>query len=223
MKFFSKKSIHDVKVNLSREEILRRSRILIVDDEMPEIINDLKKARFSVDYEQDITKDNMNIVDQSTYDLVLLDFGNVGKSFGADEGLSLLKYIKRVNPAIVVLSYTSKALSTEHADFYRLSDGVLAKDAGIADSLERIEDGLKKAHSIENVWLGLITLAGITQGSDEDIRLQDMLVKGLNSKRKMKNFKQNMLPFLENGTSKTIGNILIGKLFELGLKAIIGL
>jgi len=223
MKFFSKRSIHDVKLNLSREEILRRSRILVVDDEKPEIINDLKKARFSVDYEPDITKDNMNIVDQSTYDLVLLDFGNVGKSFGADEGLSLLRYIKRVNPAIVVLAYTSRALSTTHADFYRQTDGALAKDAGIAESLEKIEEGLKKAHSIDNVWLGLITLAGIVPGSEEDERFQNMLVKGFQSKRKLKTFKQNMLTLLENGNAKTIGNILITKLIELGLKAILGI
>ena len=103
----------------------------------------------------------------------MLDFGNVGKSFGADEGLSLLRHIKRVNPAIVVLSYTSRALSTVHADFYRHTDGVLAKDAGIAESLEKIEEGLKKAHSIDNVWLGLITLAGINPGSEEDKRYQD--------------------------------------------------
>jgi len=223
MRLFSKKSIHDVKLTLPREEILRRSRILIVDDEKPEIINDLKKARFSVDYESDITKDNMNIVDQSTYDLILLDFGNVGKSFGADEGLSLLRYIKRVNPAIVVLTYTSKALSTTHADFYRHADGVLAKDAGIAESLEKIEEGLKKAHSIENVWLGLITLAGIVPGSDEDARFQDLLVRGFHSKRKLKMFRQNMLVLLDNGTGKSIGNLLIGKLIELGLKSFIGL
>jgi CheY-like chemotaxis protein len=223
MKLFLKKSIHDVKINLSREEILRRSRILIVDDEKPEIINDLKKARFSVDYEPDINNENMNIIDQSTYDLILLDFGNVGKSFGADEGLSLLRHIKRVNPAIIVLSYTSKALPIAHADFYRHSDGVLAKDAGIADSLEKIEEGLKKAHSIENVWLGLITLAGIAPESEEDKKFQDLLVSGFHSKRKLKTFKQNMLLLLDNGNAKAIGNILIGKLIELGFKAIIGL
>lgn len=98
--WFSKRSIDEVKVSLSRDELLRRSRLLVVDDERPEIVDDLKKARFSVDYESDITRDNMHVL-ESSYDLILLDYGNVGKSFGSDEGLSLLKYIKRINPSVV--------------------------------------------------------------------------------------------------------------------------
>ena len=103
--------------------------------------------------------------------MILLDFGDVGAAFGQDQGLSLLKHIKRVNPAIVVLSYTSKALETRHADFYRQTDGALAKDAGIQESLEKIEDALRKAHSIKNVWTGLLCLCDVTPGSAEDSRV----------------------------------------------------
>ena len=108
--FKGKKSIASVNTKLPREELLRISRILVVDDEEPELIKDLRNANFAVDYLPDITSANMNCIDRPIYDLILLDFGNVGKTFGADEGLSLLRHIKRVNPSIVVLSYTSKAL-----------------------------------------------------------------------------------------------------------------
>jgi DNA-binding response OmpR family regulator len=129
MHFFRKRKLNELKQNMTRDELVRRSRILVIDDERPAIIDDLKSARFSVDHVPDVSSHNLELVDHPLYDLILLDFGQVGKTFGDDQGLSLLRHIKRVNPAIVVLTYTSKALETRHADFYRLADGTLAKDA----------------------------------------------------------------------------------------------
>src|SRR5438067_2540709 len=134
-----------IRGSISRDELRRRSRILVIDDERPELVDDLQKAGFAVDYHPDINKENLSFLDQNIFDLILLDFGNVGTSVGPDQGLTLLRHIKRINPAIVVLAYTSKALGADHADFYRLADGVLAKDAGIAESMEKIEGNLQKA------------------------------------------------------------------------------
>lgn len=216
--WFSKKSIDEVKILLSRDELLRKSRLLVIDDERPDIVDDLKKARFSVDYESDITRDNMNIL-ESTYDLILLDYGNVGKSFGVDEGLSLLKHIKRINPSVVVIAYTSKALNSDQSDFFRLSNGVLNKDAGIADSLEKIEDGLKEALSTRNLWRGLLTITGTSPGSDKDKQWQDLYVRGLDNRSKLQELKDNIskAPSIE-GASK-IGVVILEKLIELGINS----
>ena len=83
--FKGKKSIASVNTKLPREELLRISRILVVDDEEPELIKDLRNVHFAVDDLPDITSANMNCIDRPIYDLILLDFGNVGKTFGADE------------------------------------------------------------------------------------------------------------------------------------------
>jgi len=167
--WFEKKTIASISQKLPRAELVRRSRILIIDDEIPELINDLKGARFSVDHVADIDTTNMDLIDKRIYDLILLDFGKIGSHFGDDEGLSLLRHIKRINPTVVVLAYTSKALKSDHADFYRLPDGVLSNDAGITDSMEKIEEGLRKAHNIQNVWNGLLTVCDIKPNSEEDL------------------------------------------------------
>src|SRR5437667_6033379 len=74
---FEKKQIASLVAKLPREELLRRSRILIIDDEKPEIIEDLKAAGFAVDYFPDVDSKNMNCLDRPLYDLILLDFGKV--------------------------------------------------------------------------------------------------------------------------------------------------
>lgn len=220
--FFQKLAIDSIQFSVSRDELVRRSRVLVVDDERPELINDLQKAGFSVDYEKDITNENMKIIEQPLYDLVLLDFGKVGQSFGTDEGLSLLRHIKRLNPSLVVLAYTSKSLSTDHADFYRLADGVLAKDAGIQESLEKVEEGLRKAHSLENLWSGVLSVARVQPGSAEDKRLQDRLVRGLQSQRKMRFLKEALSVKFGGEEAQKLGIALLCKILELAVKSQVG-
>ena len=216
--FERKKTLASVSSSMSRDELLRRSRILVIDDQRPDIVDDLKQAHFSVDYEPDIDVSKIGLLDKQIYDLILLDFGNVGKAFGSDEGLDLLRHIKRVNPAVVVLSYTSKALLSNHADFYRISDGVLAKDAGISESLEKIEEGLRKAHSLDNIWTGLLSVTGIKAGSREDYEWQDLLVRGLNKESKMTEFRKQVAGLLTSEEAKKVGLILLTKAIELAVK-----
>jgi len=220
--FFEKKTIGSLNVKMPRDELVRRSRILIIDDERPDLIDDLKAAHFSVDHVPDIGPDKIDLIERSLYDLILLDFGDVGAAFGQDHGLSLLRHIKRVNPAIVVLSYTSKALETKHADFYRQTDGVLAKDAGIQESLEKIEDALRKAHSIENVWTGLLALCDVRPGSAEDLEWQNLFVRGRTSQRKLNALQTKIMSVLTSEATKTVGVTLLRKATELAVMASLG-
>ncbi|MGA7700180.1 MAG: response regulator [Thermoguttaceae bacterium] len=220
--FFRKKQIDSLSVKMPREELVRRSRILIIDDERPDLMDDLKAAHFSVDHETDIVAEKIDLIEKSLYDLVLLDFGDVGAAFGQDQGLSLLKHIKRVNPAIVILSYTSKALETRHADFYRQTDGVLAKDAGIQESLEKIEDALRKAHSIKNLWAGLLSLCDVVPGSPENLAWQDLFVRGRTSQRKLAALQSKVATVLTSETTKTVGIALLTKAAELAAMAAMG-
>ncbi len=224
MGLFSRKKlkIESLDLKLSREELLRRSRILVVDDERPDLIDDLKAAGFAVDYEPDIPPAKMVVIDKLQYDLIILDFKNVGEAFGRDEGLDLLRHIKRVNPSTVVFAYTSKALGAEHADFYRSSDGVLKKDAGISESLEKIEEGLRRARSLPNLWSGMLHVAGIAPGSEEDFIAQDLYVRGLSTPNKMKTLKDRVISRIGGEESKALAVSAVEKLLEIGARAYLG-
>lgn len=220
--FFEKMRIDSLNVKMPRDELVRRSRVLIIDDERPDLIDDLKASHFSVDHVTDIGPDKIDLIERSLYDLILLDFGDVGAAFGQDQGLSLLRHIKRVNPAIVVLSYTSKALETRHADFYRQTDGALAKDAGIQESLEKIEDALRQAHSLENVWRGLLALCDVRPGSPEDFEWQNLFVRGRTSQRKLRTLQTKIIGTLTSDATKIVATTLLTKATELAVMATLG-
>ena len=208
-------------VSISRDELRRRSRLLIIDDERPDLIDDLQKSGFAVDYFSDVDGSKLSVLDQPLYDLILLDFGGIGTKVGQEQGLTVLRHIKRTNPATVVLAYTAKALSADQADFYRIADGVLAKDAGVADSMEKIELGLRKAHSLENVWRGLLSLGGVNPGSDLDRTWQDLAVRAIEKPKELRSFRERVTSNLSGATSR-VAFILIEKVVELGVKAVMG-
>ena len=216
--FFTKRTLDELRAKLPREELIRRSRILVIDDERPDLIDDLKGSGFAVDHQTDITSKNLSVINQPLYDLVILDFGNVGTTLGSEQGLSILKHIKRTNPATLVLAYTSKALTSEHARFYTDSDGVLAKDAGIADSLERIEEALQLAHSVENVWKGLLNLSGVPPGSSTDKAWQDLAVRALSKPARLVELRSKITAVLSDPSAQKIGLILLEKIIEIGVK-----
>lgn len=216
--FEKKHTFSEITAQIPREDLLRRSRIIIVDDEEPAIIEDLKKAGFSVDYLPDITPENLHKVADPFYDLILLDFGNVGKMIGQEEGLSILRHIKRVNPSIVVITYTSKALGTNHSEFYRMADFTLAKDCGIGEAMESIENALAKAYSLNFAWRAFLSVANVKPGTAQDYAWQDTLIKSTSKKNGLQEAKERILKAVNSEVGSKMAVALLGKTVDILVK-----
>ena len=222
MQLFKKHKIDELEKRIPRDDLLQRSRILIIDDEEPDLIKDLRGSGFAVDYLPDVTGVNISEIDKPKYDLIILDFGNVGSAFGSDQGLALLKHVKRVNPTAYVLAYTSRALSSEHSEFFRLADGVLRKDAGIAESMEKIEETLAQSRSIQNTWKGLLSVSGVKPDSKEDQEWQDLFVKGLSNQKKMRTLRDKVTKTVSGDMGQKASLMILEKLVDLTVKSALG-
>ncbi|WDQ14578.1 hypothetical protein [Rhodopirellula sp. P2] len=217
---FKKRTIAELGESLPRAELVNRSRILVIDDEAPSLLQDLKDYGFAVDHVSDINSQVSGSIEQCRYDLILLDFGEVGTTFGDDEGLSLLKHIKAISPSTIVFAYTSKALRSCHADFYVLSDGNLDKDAGVQESIEKIVEGLKKSRSVSNTWKSFLHRCAIAPGTADDLRLQDAFVRAVESPKKHSYWKTVALDAAKSDEGKAVVSAIASKLLELGAQAI---
>lgn len=98
---------------------------------------------------------------------------------------------------------------------------MLAKDAGITASTEKIEEGLKIALSADNLWQGLLRVANVTPGSKDDNEWQNLFVKGLSNKSDLQKLKDKIGKLAGSGTGK-IATVLLEKLVEYGIKATFG-
>lgn len=152
---------------LARDELLRRGRIAVLDDEEPEMLKDLRGYGLSVDLIHSTSDQAFARLEGSFYDILLLDYGGIGTTFGVDEGLDVLRHLKRTNPALRVLAFTGRSFDASKADFFRLTDGVVRKDAGIRETLEVLEEQLSELLTPLHYWHALCAARGLDPQSDD--------------------------------------------------------
>ncbi|MDR0965163.1 MAG: hypothetical protein LBM75_01420 [Myxococcales bacterium] len=150
-----KKTMAEFK-KLERPQILKRGRTLILDDEEPEILEPLKQEGLTIDHIAETTDPRFVFLEQGEYDVLLLDYGDVGKSFGQQQGLDVLIHLRRIIPTLRIVAFTGRTFDASQADFFRLCDDVLRKDAGIRESMEIIENQLEQALTPEIFWKAIL-------------------------------------------------------------------
>lgn len=178
LKFWKQQNLSAFEQPLTREHLIQAGRIVVIDDEMPLLIEELKKEGFSVDH--DTTGDDLHRIDSQIYDVAIIDYHGVGQRLGGTQGLDLLKHIKRVSPRTRVIGYTSRSLTAAESDFFRLSHAVLPKDLGLGDSLKLIEDELRKAFGKEHLFEALIAKLNLVRSEEKD-QIKKALLKSLTS------------------------------------------
>jgi CheY-like chemotaxis protein len=188
---------------------------LIIDDEEPQLRQDLEGLGFAITWAKDIDQKLQQQIESGIFDLILLDFAGVGASMGPDQGLDILRHVKRVCPAVIVLAYTSKSLDSSKADFYIIADGVLPKDAGIKESLEKVEEALRKAMSPANLWKALLAKLDIRPGSNEEKQLERRVQASNGSAPKKEKLINWLSTSLDDENTRKAAVALVGKLLTL--------
>ena len=144
---------------LTRERLIQCGRIVVIDDESPLLIDELREEGFAVDHDKEGT--DLRRIENQIYDVAIIDYHGVGRNLGSGQGLDLIKHIRRVSPRTRIIAYTSRSLSASESEFFRLSHVVLPKDLGLVDSLALIETELRKAFSKEYLFEALIAKLNI--------------------------------------------------------------
>jgi DNA-binding NarL/FixJ family response regulator len=212
--FPRKLSIAAMSEALPRQEVLRRGRIAILDDEIPERLPDLSGHGLSVTHIQSTDDVQFQSLADGYYDLLLLDYGGIGPRFGKDEGLDVLKYLKRVNPALRILAFTARTFDASKADFFRLCDGIVKKDAGIRETLEQIETNLSDVLTPAYQFSALERATGLSDGSSAEV---EKAISAAVARPGSKDSAVQVAKRLAKGGSEKVLEVLVGKAIELGV------
>lgn len=205
---WKKPSLQSFDSLLTRERLIQGGRIVVIDDEEPLLIDELRRVGFAVDHDK--TGSDLRNYDNQIYDVAIVDYHGVGGQLGAGQGLDLLKHISRVSPRTRLVAYTSRSLTAAESEFFRLSHVVLPKDMGLGDSLVLIEGELKKSLEKEHLFESLIDKLAVTDGAQRE-RVQAALVRALSNNNEGQ-FKEFVSKFAGQAAEKSV-EIIIDKLF----------
>ena len=196
--------------NLTRESLVQGGRIVIIDDEDVLLISELKKEGFAVDHDK--TGQDLRNIENQIYDVAIIDYHGVGQRLGPEQGLALLKHIRRVSPRTRTIAYTSRSLTASESEFFRLSHSVLPKDWGLEDSLILIENELRKAFSKDHLFEALLLKLDIADQAEKE-RIRVVLMKALANKDETL-FKDKIIKLVGAAGMKT-AEIIIKHLFQI--------
>jgi DNA-binding response OmpR family regulator len=198
---------------LDRVELLRRGRIAILDDESPEMLEDLRKQGLSVDHIPSTEHPNFHRLETAFYDVLLLDYGGIGARFG-DEGIDVLRHLKRVNPSLRIVAFSARTFDASKSDFFRLCDDVVRKDSGIRELLEEIEEHLRAALTPAAAWNATCSVLQIQPDSRTGRRIEKLVLELPTKPRAWPKLKAVIASSAVTGFGK-IGEALVQKTAEL--------
>jgi len=198
------RALNSIGPSITREQLIRASRIVVIDDELPLILDELRSSGFAVDHDQD-GNDHRNI-DAQLYDVAIIDYQGVGSRLSPNQGLALMKYIKRVSPHTRRIAYTSRSLKSTEAEFFTESHVVLPKDLGLSESVALIEEECRVALSRENLLSAIFEKLSIVDPSKRK-DVEDALVKAL-GKNDDKKFKEHIVGLVGHAAEKTVEKLI---------------
>jgi len=133
---------------LSFDELKKRTRILVIDDSDFEYAKLFKNDLYSIDKWDDVT--NIRDLEKGSYDIILLDIHGVGREYSKeDQGFAVLKYLKNVNPAQIIIAYSNDDYKLNYQEFFNLANDVIGKSQDFYIFKEVIDKNIKVRFSYD--------------------------------------------------------------------------
>ncbi|MGM0655943.1 MAG: hypothetical protein ACQETR_11585 [Thermodesulfobacteriota bacterium] len=111
--------------HLSLDEIRKRARILVIDDSdfiyQPLFEND----GYNIDKWDDVV--DLQKLESGYFDIIFLDIQGVGLSVSKEQGLGILKHLRKICPTQIIIAYSNADFSLKYQDFFTLANATLSK------------------------------------------------------------------------------------------------
>ena len=132
--------------SISADEIRKRSRILVIDDEDFLYFDLFERNGYNIRKWNDI--EDLEKLVNAEYDVILLDIQGIGKDFSPEQGLGVLKYIKEKDPTQIVVAYSAADYFLKYQDFFHIADDTLDKTSDFFVFKTKVDNLLKRRHSM---------------------------------------------------------------------------
>lgn len=173
---------------VSQDEIRRRARVLVVDDADFAYMTLFERDGYRMDKWDDVT--DLSKLESGYYDVILLDIHGVGAERSRDEGLGILRHLKKVAPAQIIVAYSNADWALKYQEFFDQADAVLDKRADYVDFKRTLDELLRHRFSLSFYVDRIATLAA---GSHPDISALRTLAEEAILRREVRDLEAYLL------------------------------
>jgi len=171
LNFFTKKTSSKQWPKLSLDEIKKRARILVIDDDDFAYVSLFQQENYVIDKWDDIN--DLGKLENGTYDLILLDIQGIGQKISEEQGFGVLKHLKKVSPSQIIIAYSNADYSLKYQDFFDMADSRLHKSADFTEFKRKVDEFLKMKFSFGFYVDRILNVTNLTQ--EERIKIKSNL------------------------------------------------
>ncbi len=174
------------------EELRKRSRLLVIDDQSFSYVELFQRDGYTIEKWDDV--EDLTKLESGYYDIILLDIQGIGREISIKEqGFGVLKHVKKVNPTQIIVAYSNKEWSFKYAEFFDLADSKLAKTDDYVVFKEEIDELLKNKFSL-GFYVSKINSLATKYGADTQ-KLESLSKKAIVSKdnSKLENYLKSVI------------------------------
>ena len=211
LSYFKKQTFQDIQ-KVDMKELKKRIKIVVIDDEQDSFpLESIQSFGFTIEYWSQIDSNNLKRLENSEFDIIILDINGVVKKsdLGNFDGLDILKILKEKNNNQVIVAFSGSSYDISKGDFWKLADNFLSKPITLLDTKTILEEIIDDNFSNNNLIKNLEKLMStqITDNSNYKI-LEDLIVKSINKKSSLDLAKIVKLGITDTAGIMTIVSVL---------------
>ncbi len=157
MPFFRKKRVGHIRQKTLFEQVKKRTRIVVIDDEKESFPFELMKTEgYAVDHWHKVK--SLSELEKGAYDIIILDIGGVAAEYSSEDGLAVLEHLKQVNPSQVVVAFSGQSFDLSKNRFWRMADDSLSKPVDVPKCKRLIDNLIRTKLTVANYWAAIVEL-----------------------------------------------------------------
>ncbi|MCH8485769.1 MAG: response regulator [Candidatus Cyclonatronum sp.] len=138
-------SLEEMKSSIEFEDLKKRVRILVIDDEDGFPVNIFQSEGYNIEKWSKVN--DYGKLERGYYDLIVLDIKGVASHISSDDGLGVLDNLKKSNPSQIIIAHSQHSFDLGKSRFWELADENIPKPC----------DFLKMKSIIDNLILSKYT------------------------------------------------------------------
>ena len=177
------KELSKIKSTNDFEELKKRTRIVVIDDEDSFPVSLFQTEGYAVD-KWNIVKDYCKL-ESGFYDIIILDIKGIAEQISEDDGIGVLVDLKSKNPAQIIISFSQFGYDLNKLKFFQLADENITKPSDFLKIKKIIDNLISNQFKPERYISTLNRLLSESNVSNKNIkRLNNDIVKAINDKQK---------------------------------------
>ena len=188
LKLFQKESIKDYRIPHNQDEIKKRIKVVVIDDDEASFPTQLlSSSGYTIEWWEKVDERRLERLERNSFDIIILDMNDItDPSISTSDGIGILEKIKQVNPAQIVVAFSGQEFDIEKTHFFKMADDTLSKPVDFIKAKNLIDRIIDQKITLIYFWDSLYHFLQKEGVSDRKIsKVEKELIAAIKNQRKV--------------------------------------